>query len=70
MLKEKGGNVSLLCYCAVLCYCVRDVNPCVNESLPLFAFLRVISERVVYFLFVKAWFHHLPGREIGWSFNF
>lgn len=55
---------------SLLCCCVRDVNPCVNESLPLSAFLRAISERVVYFLFVKAWFHHLPGREIGCSFNF
>lgn len=51
------------------CHCLRNVNPCANESL-LFPFLHVISERVIYFLFLRAWFHRLLGREIGWTFNF
>ena len=53
-----------------LCHCLRNVNLCANESLLLFSFLHIMSERVIYFLFVKAWFHQLHGREIGCTLNF
>lgn len=56
------------CHGTVQCLCrrLRNVNRRANESLLLLPFLHIMPERVIYFLFVKAWLHH--SWERNWMY--
>lgn len=52
------------------CRCLRHLSPGAHGGLLFFPLLHIISETLTYFLFVKAGFHRLHGRETARPFNF